>query len=79
MLRTDERTGIAVRPCKYCKTGYPVVFTLEGNLCYARCNNPQCHKWDRYEFCAGNIANALNSWNEGNSRPAISTKRKKDE
>ena len=71
MLRTDERTGLALRPCKYCKIGYPRVVKLEGNLCYARCNNPECHKWDPYEFCAGNRISALQNWNAGNVKPNI--------
>lgn len=78
MLRTDERTGLDVRPCKYCKKGYPRIIILDGGLAYARCNNPECHKWDPYEFCATNRAGALLNWNEGNIKPSISTKRKKN-
>ena len=68
MLQTDKRTGIELKKCKYCKTGLPVAFQVDGDLYYVKCNNPACHKWDRYEFCATNRLNALNNWNKGNTK-----------
>ena len=67
MLQNDEKSDfIEPKPCKYCKIGKPIIYEVPGDLCYAKCSNPECQKWDPYEFCASSIKKALLNWNRGN-------------
>ena len=54
-------------PCKACKRKYgifyPEVNKVMG-LYYAKCSNPECDKYDPYEFIGTTEKNAIENWNE---------------
>jgi len=60
----DERGAC---PCKACKRKrgifYPEVNKIMG-LYYAKCSNPECDKYDPYEFIGTTTKNAIENWNE---------------
>lgn len=68
MLQDNEKSdSVETRLCKYCRKGKPIVYQVPGDLCYAKCSNPECQKWDPYEFCSSSIKKALENWNKGNT------------
>jgi len=54
-------------PCKACKRKrgifYPVINKVMG-LYYAKCSNPECDKYDPYEFIGTTAKGAIENWNE---------------
>lgn len=62
-----EKNEFGAYPCKACLrkhvTCYPVLKSYSG-LVYAQCSNPECDKFDPYEFIGSTKNNAVHNWNE---------------
>ena len=62
-----EKNEMGAYPCKACKRkhiiSYPMVNNVTG-LYYAKCNNPECDKYDPYEFIGTTKKNAIENWND---------------
>ena len=56
--------------------GKPVIYQYDYNMWYVQCCNPNCHKFDKYEFLGSSRTAAINQWLQGN-RPIMRSFQKK--
>ena len=78
-IRRDEKVGVVMTekmvPCKYCKCQKAETFKV-GDLWYVRCRgskktkdgSKQCSSWGPYEFLGLKEKDAIDNWNERNSK-----------
>lgn len=71
-----EKNENGAYPCKACKRkhiiSYPTVSKVTG-LYYAKCSNPECDKYDPYEFIGTTQKNAIANWNDTMNHNAETT------
>ena len=69
MSKKDElvKNEMGAYPCKACLkkqiTSYPIIKTV-ADLAYAQFSNPECSKYDPYEFIGSTKKGAILNWNE---------------
>ncbi len=76
-----EKNEMGAYPCKACMrrhiVSYPVVKMITG-LPYAQCSNPECDRFDPYEFIGSTKKGAILNWNETMGHDYDSTNKKSE-